>query len=67
MDKLVIPQENVPEITEAVRLFASLPPVRQQMALLIMRGIQIGEDIQFDRAFCVDYDRVSTPGTRPSA
>ena len=45
MDKLVIPQENVPEVTDAVRRFAALSPARQEMALLILRGIQIGEDL----------------------
>ena len=40
-----INKEQKSEITDAVRKFASLPPEKQEVALLILRGIQIGEDI----------------------
>lgn len=56
-----ISMEFRPEMTEAVRRFAALPPERQETALLIMRGVQIGEDIARKPAHLVQ-----PPESRPS-
>ena len=42
-DFIDIQQEQ--EANEAVRRFAELPAEKQQAALLILRGIQIGEEL----------------------
>ena len=61
MDNFEIPVERVPEVTETIRRFASLSPARLEMALLIMRGIQIGEDI------ASGYNAQSRQSVRPNA
>ena len=45
MKQVVIQTQQKQEGMDAVKQFAALSPDKQEMAILIMRGIQIGEDI----------------------
>ena len=49
MEQVVIQTQQKQEGLDAVKQFASLTPAKQEMAFLILRGIQIGEDIAAQR------------------